>query len=491
MKRTLSLMILLSMLLSVTASCGDSKDNTVDTTADKGISETEPADTAEALALPQELDYTGETVRILDAEGILHGWIEDENGNEGTRLKQAIYEQFLATSELLGVEFEHTDIVPYQDVAGIIRQSVNAGSDDYDFCFTVANQQNALINEGLYLPLSELPYIELENTWWNKEYIDSVSLNTNNPYILFGGITFSSVERCAAVFFNKRLMEDINGLTDEDIYNMVFDGTWTLDKFLELSVNTYQDDGDTVQDFDDIHGLTHNGGTAFNYFAYSAGLEYTTRDEEGYPVINLNNEKVITLCDKLLDIFTGESAIYPTQSGAAYVDKFGAGNALFICNRLFLAGWGQLREMKDDFGIVPFPKLDETVDGYHSVVGDLVQWGAIPVTVKDPVMLSAVAESLAYEGYNRVIPTYYENDLKLKYTRGDVDTASQILDIITEGARTDFLYLNKLGGMGDIFTYVMNSAQNNFSSLYASYSPMAETRLNRLIEADIERTNSK
>lgn len=489
MKKTRLVSLLLALMLLGTA-CGTA--NVTDDSETDVAEATDAPETELTDGLPEDLNYGDKVINILNMQYIISG-PKDYDPNDSSNISQqdaavqeANYYRRLAVEERLGVKLNFIEESTYRNIPNMVRQSVNSGSDDYDMVFTVANQQVTLAQEGLYLPISELPYVNLENPWWNKDYIESVSVNVNNPYILFGDITYNTVQRTCAVFFNKSMLETRLGMTDDDMYDLVLDGKWTIDKMTELASQVYEDDGDAVADAGDIHGLVSWESSAFEWMAFSAGLEFTTRDENGYPILGLNSEKAVELCDKLLSLFNGEHA-FVADSNDGQVNIFAEGRSLFSVNRLFLADWTQLREMKDDYGIIPMPKFDENTNGYHSAVESYVQWGTVPVTTKDPEMVSAVAESMAYEGYLKVMPAYYETALKLKFTRGeDVDTETKIIDLIAKGARTDFLFINKLGGLGDIFVNIYNAGQNNFSSLYASNELAAKGRLAKLIEMDME-----
>ena len=402
-------------------------------------------------------------------------------------MQKANYYRHLAVEERLGVEITFIEETKWANIPNLVRQSVNAGSNDYDMVFTVASDQVYLIQEGLYVPISNLKYVNLEKPWWNKEYISSISVNSDNVYVLFGDITFNTVQRTCAMYFNKRLLDVYLGMSDSDIYEIVLNGEWTLDKLYELASSVYEDDGDGINDVDDVHGVVSFKDCTYDYVAFSAGLEFTSRDENGYPVLALNNERSVDLADKILKIFNGPH-VYKGTSNNDHIEHFTNGKALFLLNRFYVCDWPHMREMVDDYGIIPMPKYDESIDGYHAAVEPLVQWGTVPVTTPDYDMVSAVAESMAFEGYKTVTPTYYETALKLKFTRGeDLDTEAAIIDMIASGARTDFLYMNKLNGLGYIFNYIGNSGQNNFASRYASYELAAKGALNEMIENDINR----
>ena len=483
MKKKTLICLLLALTLAA-ASCGDTSGGN-ETTADTPVT-TEPEVTTEAEilpAIPSDLRFNGKTIRVLESdEKLISG------NNEGEVVSEAVYYRSLAVEEQLGIKFEYTQI-PYREIATTLSNSVNAGSDDFDLVFNPASYNVSLVNSGYYMPISELPYIDLDKPWWNKDYIESVSLKAEKAAILFGDICYNSIERIVGVLFNKDLLAEVKDMNDTDMYQLVIDGKWTLDKYGEISKGVWRDvNGNGEHDKEDIYATTPRAYYAIDWLAYSAGLRFTERDKDGYPVLNMNNERTIDLVDKLLALFVNNDDVleYSLAENKEHTQKFADGGSLFLINRLYCCGWDELRMMKDDFGILPTPKLDETIDGYHSVVGDLVVWGGVPVTATETEAISAAAELLAYEGRQRVTPVYYETALKIKYARDDM--SSQMIDIITSGARTDFLFMNHLGNLGTIFQDIYTNGENTFASLYASYENAALSNLESL-KAELEKNS--
>ena len=66
--------------------------------------------------------------------------------------------------------------------------------------------------------------------------------------------------------------------------------------------------------------------------------------------------------------------------------------------------------------------------------------------------------------------------------------SSQMIDIITSGARTDFLFMNHLGNLGTIFQDIYKNGENTFASLYASYENAALSNLESL-KAELEKNS--
>ncbi len=479
MKKFRFIALLLATML-VAASCNN-------TTGDNGDTDKTPSSgSTDVLGLPEGLDFTGETFRMVTAEGYL-GFLDDyDPAEDSSVIGQAKYKQFMNTSDRLGVEFEYYIAQPFDVATTWIYTAVNSWSDDYDAVFTVDSNVRTMAEMGFFKPVSELPYVNLENPWWSKDYIESVSLDPHDPYLLFGSITYNSIERLVCVTFNKRLMEEIHGLKDTDIYDMVLDGTWTIDKFLELARGIYIDNGDGVNNANDVHGFISSGVDTLVNMVYSSGLDFTGRDEDGFPTLQVNNERTVSLVEKLLQLKNDVSYYDVTKDEyegveLPYAHNFADGKGLFLIQRFYSIG--VCKEMADDYGMVPMPKFDEDTEGYTSIESNLVQWGAVPVTCERVEMTSATLETLAYEGYTHLTPAYFENNLKLRYTRGDLGYESQMLDIIVESVDTDFLYVNSLGGLGNMFKEIFHEGENIFASTYDSYVGVAQMKLDKLIEA--------
>lgn len=483
-KRILSALILSSILLSFTA-CGS---ESAETTAPVTTAAPAVDDTPKELVpdIPDDVTFDG---GIIKAYGMQY-LVEGKNGTEeepSSALSQELYDRNKRVEERLGITFEwiNKNGLDWTEIMkNAVRQSVNSGSADYDVVFSTGTVQFPLVGEGVYLPITELPYVDIDKPWWNRGYMESVSFHAETPYVLYGNLTYNQVERTTAVFANVTQLSNRHNIVAEDLFKLVNDGEWTLDKFTELvNLGYYDENGDTKKNNGDMFGLVYTGD-AVNWVAYGSGLDFSARDEDGFISLNLNTERSVDLADKLVKLFSKNDSVLFMEN-QAHVDAFGQGKSLFVANRLYLAGWQQLREMKDDFIILPFPKYDSSVDGYHGVVENQVQLGCVTTTVKDEdlEMISAALELMSYDGYNTVVPLYYENELKLKYTRNDdIDMQSRMIDIITSGARTDYLFSNGIGSLHSIFKSCVDVGQNNFASLYARLEPQALVRLDQLID---------
>ena len=478
----LSLMLVFLMIAAACATGGPTPSE-----SRKIPTDTEPAgETIPKVGVPDDLTFDGDTIRLYTCEntlGVNPVDFSDEYGGDIVATEQ--HYRMLNIEDRLKIKFEIINTDVHTEMADKVLIASQNGDDLYDIVFSPALNLIPLVYEGIFYGLNELPYVDLSKPWWGVDYIESVSINKNNPFILFGDINWNYLQRCTGTFVNLTLLDDTLNMTSKDLYDIVLEGKWTQDKLYELQSKVYIDaDGNSIKNDGDTFGFIHCGNWFFEYMMFGSGLKFTGRDDTGYPTLALYNEKTFDCIDSVGRFFWGNKTGFMTDK---YADLFGNGQGLFMVNRIFLSDWDALRNMEDPYAIIPVPKYEESSDGYHCVVEKLVQWGVVPMTAQKTDMISAVAELMAYEGYKKVTPAYYETTLKIKRLQDEeeIETAKKIIDIICRGARTDFLYINQLNGMENIFTYVCNSYQNTFTSLYDQHEDAANMKLSELIEFDM------
>lgn len=138
--------------------------------------------------------------------------------------------------------------------------------------------------------------------------------------------------------------------------------------------------------------------------------------------------------------------------------------------------------MDDAYGIVPFPKFDDAQENYYSIAHDIISVMCLPVNCQKVEAASAVLESLAYLGYNDVLPAYYETLLKAKYAR-DAKSA-QMIELIRDNFITDiaYVYSDAFNSMGYACRTMIQAKQENLEAWYTSKETAALTNMKDLIE---------
>ncbi|MGN1346522.1 MAG: hypothetical protein ACI4V1_07030, partial [Eubacteriales bacterium] len=141
-----------------------------------------------------------------------------------------------------------------------------------------------------------------------------------------------------------------------------------------------------------------------------------------------------------------------------------------------------LRTMTVDFGILPYPKMDETQERYYTTVLENVTAMGILTTTKDLEMSGIVMEAMAAYGNKEISPAYYEVALKSKYARDE--ESAEMLNIIKASTWYDFGYINStsLGGINSFFQTVVEKDQE-IVSYWESQKNVVNAGLESLLEA--------
>ena len=495
--RIIAAFIIFAMLFMVFACAKDEKPSS--STADhiSAAEENQPAEEPAELQnpIPKDVTFGGAEIRIVHCtyfpEEQVFMNVESEIGEI---VNDAIYRRDLKVQGDLNVNFKFTEVslVNGGDFKKMVKNSVSSGSDDYDMLIGVQYDCVQLATAGVYANLASAPYIDLDQPWWHAKHIqDELTIGKDTLYFLAGDISLNFIRNMGCAFFNKQVYIDHFGNPD-DMYKLVLDGKWTIDKLDEICRVMYKDlNGDGKPDNDDRYGCGVITSNLTDHFTYAAGTRASARDEQGIPYFMMNNERTVSFTEKLHNLY------YNNEGVRVFASAEDTNNILipgkFMNNELlFDFGWFYiselLRDMKADYGIIPFPKYDESQPTYLSLAHDIVPLYCVPQTCVKTEAVCAVLESMAFESYKTVVPAYYEIALKLKYTRDTAEDAFKIIDIIHDNVTTDFAYVYNyaLNNLGLIMRDLMGSKSADFVSKYEKLEAKAQASLEKLIDTYLQ-----
>jgi len=438
---------------------------------------TEPAETELTADLP-DVKYTGKTIRFLLMDRA-QGDIYTEDHMTSNALHDAVFIRNSTVADRYGIKFEYV-IDTESGVPSRLSTAVKSGSDEYDICFThmVNGANNAINNE--VLPLDELPYVDLSKPWWDKDVNQGFSIK-NHLMMINGDISPYSFNLTACMYFNKKLFDKYDL---EYPYQLVREGKWTLDKLIELTKDfTADKDGDgkiTADGGSDIFGLTAWFlGLPYDFY-YGAGGMIVSKDNDDVPYYDLQVERDTAIYDKIYSVVITNKANYEQSNWNVPHTLFSSGRALFYDASL---GDGELlREMEDEYGILPIPKYSEAQD-YKSFVNGASAMICIPATVKpqNREFVSVILESLASEAYKTVTPVLKETYLKRKYTR-DADSMD-MLDYVIRNRVFDMGYVFLYSNVGSYVRDLLVKGAQNISSTVKSYSRIGPKYVERIVKS--------
>ncbi len=451
MKKLAVFALLLAVLLT---SCGGGSgtEQAAATTAGGAQSSATEAETttlADLYGIKAD-DFGGMKICIFSGEHAEYEYMITEE--TGELVDDAVYARNRSVEELLNVKFTFesannwTASSPFY---GMIRTAVAAGDETYDIvnglnCFT-----NPLIFEGQFRRLDNISTIDLSHPWWVPvELFD----NSHRVYCAFSDASFSLYKELYVIFFNKTILEG-NKLANP--YDLVKSGKWTVDAFMEMAETGAKDlDGDgTIGTANDQLAYMYRSA-ANRGFLTSTECAVIQVNDKGVPAFGPITERLFNVYEKLRPLLKDKNRAYLMDGSSSDYAKISAifleGRALFMTTCLQTVE--AMREMTDDYGIVPMPKYDEAQKDYHSQIATSTSALYLPVTVSAPEKLGSVMEALGFYSQNDVVPTYYENALTFKYARDEEVRA--MLDLVRRDSSTniDFAYSISLSMTNDVIT---------------------------------------
>ncbi|MBR5453165.1 MAG: hypothetical protein IKV54_03720 [Clostridia bacterium] len=443
MKGFFAIVVAVAMLSAVLAGCSsDGAVTPADTTAKGGNTEVTASYATNYVEPINEdlanLDYGGEQFVILH-RGPLYGYWE---GNElfaeeltSEPIKDSIYNRNMMIEELLGVELAEVDAPGYEVIQQKVRTMVGAGDDTYDIVAASAAYGPQLIREGNVYDLYSNgidTYLDTTKPWWPQYWIKEAEI-ADRLYCIAGGPGMSLYKLMVVSYYNKD-MAAANGV--EDLYTVVEEGRWTLDYVAELAADIYRDvNGSSTRDAEDEFGVAIDNYDNTDIFWSGFNMRLVSRDEDGSLVFdNTHGEKIFNAAEKIFSLVYENpgATFYNYQPGSwvpMHTSLFAGGNVMITFLHLQKAEEAALRNMQDEYGILPTPKYDEKQKEYYTYVHDQYSIFMVPITVKDPVMSGAVLEAMAYETYRSVVPAYFDVALKGRYANDP--QSREMIDMIS------------------------------------------------------------
>ena len=442
-------LLALLMLASALASCSDAGSpavtDAVDTTSvEETAAVTDGNERAQIKDNLPALDFEGQEIRILHRDDGADLAIEvTAEASTGDIVNDALYNRQMTVEERLNIKIQDIKIAStihsHVEVVDAIRKSVTAGSDDYDMVLNHMSGTTPLALENMFLDLNSLDYLDFSQPWWAGDFMEQATIN-GSCYYAAGDVSLTLIESMYLVYYNKILYRNY---FEDVLYDTVWDGKWTIDRMMELGRAVYSDvNGDSQYDVGDIYGYSTTNIRLIDALLVGANVPLSERDSDGTPRFIIGeDERTFDFIEAVSSLLNDKQLTWRVQDNADgeidMLNKFAEGTLLFI--PFTPMGASRLRQMEDDFGILPMPKLDETQEAYTTSAHNGFSSVAIPGTCMYPDTVAAVMEALCSESYRYVTPAYYETALKVKYSRDD--ETSQMLDMIRNSVKFDFAYI--------------------------------------------------
>ena len=484
MKRTLAILLASLMLLPTLAACGEVEDP-ADTKPSSQSTASEAEGDIPADELPDNLNYNKEKITFISANAM------DYDDLTGDVVEDAIYERNKAVEERLGVEIS---IIQEDTPIDKVITAVSGGSSDYDVMVELCWRAAPKFTGNYFYNLRNTQYLDFEKPWWNQSFTDVVTYN-DITFGVTGAMVLSLYRRTYVTVFNKNLFTDAN---QPFLYEHVENDSWTLDKQASLAPLFHRDNGNSQKDKEgDIYGFVSNDFIFVDPYWASCEVEIIRKDKEGDYEWVFETAKLHDMAEKVLALYygTGDAAYIENddyQAETTVMTIFSNGYAAMGTMVIQMLEDGAMREMTQEYGVVPIPKYNEDQTTYYSQMHDGFTIACFPNTVKSDRanMLSAVLEAMSSISYRIVRPVYYETTLRTKLAQDPQSAA--MMDIIVNNTVIDagFVYSHSMGSFHQGFQQLVDGGKNDAVSRYKRMTTSAQRSLEKLI-TELDKLASK
>lgn len=486
-KRILAL-LLSALMLSSAAACSES---TVETeSGSKSAAESGSASETETSIeylddLPDDLNFEGAEIRFLAASGYGTVWVNIEEDDMSDPVVEASWKKNNILEDRLNVKIVEPYTISKDDFNATAKNSVQANSDDYDIYKAYARFNMEIAAEGMMKNLDKVNYLDFSKNYWNEQYVENLTYN-NIIYWSGGSISNSYIGNARVLFANMSLWNRY--FPSDDLYEMVMSGNWVLDEFKTRIQNIYVDsNGDGLRGLEDTYGfVSDTGAGTTNCLMFGAGMAFTKYDYPGVPALDIDSEHNLAVFDFYHNfLYNDTNVLYGDAVGGLETEVFARGDVLFLNSQV---GWidDNIRNMEDDFYLIPAPKYDTLQEEYRVTQQDGFKVVGIPITVSEEKIdaVGAALEGMASLASSLVYPAYYETTLKDKYSRSP--EAQELVDLIYDSIIADFClgWCDSVGYMGNstLQIYASNIMRDSITSVLAKNMKVYEKGLAQLLE---------
>ena len=237
-----------------------------------------------------------------------------------------------------------------------------------------------------------------------------------NIFAFYANIRFRAYAFCFEVFRPQ--------LADQfkiDVYDVVRQGKFTFDWVYQTGQLAQSDlNGDTnIDTADDRFGFIVESLNLIHMIS-AAGEKLARTNQKGEPELSINS-KVVDIAQRYVEVINDTDAVISVQD---YRIKSGGPASVFNPGRAFfwitnLQRMNAARSFEVDFGMVPFPKWEESDEYIAPMNGYWDSWLMVPATNDELDRTGNIVEALGYYSKELVTPAFIETSVTTKALRDD------------------------------------------------------------------------
>lgn len=458
--RITAILLATLMLISSLVACGGGKTGDNEATTAQGttvaggdatttVGETEaPEPTLEDTLGFAQTDYEGYVFNMLIAETDAYEHLADTL--TGDLVNDAVYARNMQVEEFFNIDLQIKAMpcawADRQAFTAEVSKQVMAGDPTWDMVIGQSAVMCTGLDSDYYLNIAEMPYMDLSKNWWISDQYEKLEIN-GKLFGAYGDMNLSLYGDMHGIFFSSTIITE-NKM--ESPYELVKNNQWTLEKMLQMAEQA-------GGELDGVAGASKEGDrigiigidNPMRAFGTCLGCEIVTRGEDGSLVFPASpSEKHVDFYAKVSGAFADGSynLKFKNDTYEESLQILAENRVLFVPSYLNYISNEILRDMESDFGILPYPKYDETQENYISQIATGATCTCFPQNIAKPELSAQVANYMGYLGLESLVGTYFETYLQER--------------------------LSRTPEMQDMLTLIRETATANLTTVYAAlFSP--------------------
>ncbi len=461
--------LLAALMLFSFVSCQNNDKTQPKDPASNGPSE--PSNDENLKYKPQiDKKFNGETIKFFMNSGDnlnVRSIVLGEDDDPDYEVNQAVVQRNDKVQNELGVKIELAGTAAMQGTVEFLQPVLASKAYAYDVVglyqyfdlgLALGDSVGSFYN---YLSMPEGSYINVDAPYWNRQLLDTLSYK-NVAFYITGDLSQSTLGTMYVSFVNGVMWDQFKSQIKElessggydSVYDIVKNGYWTLDLWMDISNLVYSDTNNNDKiDAEDRIGVLSLDNNINNIMpdmlAAGSHVTYSSFDDEGKPKCAFNSPSNRAFAEKMYRLMCEcrTANLSYTELAAeeiSVMDIFAQGNSLITTQRLYQAE-SVLSDMEQSFYILPLPMFDHNqfnknsnTLGYATQLHDSVCQFAICKAIGDEKLpaVTATMELMGYYSMTMVSPVYFDKMLKDRYTRNEED--KEMIDLTRAGIYSDF-----------------------------------------------------
>ena len=410
--------------------------------------------------IPSE-DFNGYTFRVLvSSDSGQTGWHNTITPEtlEGCAYREAVFERNRLVTEMLNISISEC----IGEVTSIAVSDKYAEDGTMDLICPDLESAASLSRKGVLSDLRQREELRLDMPWWDPASIRDLSVG-DRLFFAESDLNLQFVDVTYTLFYNRDLTEELNL---EDPCALVRRDEWTFDRMTEMvRAATKDTDGNNIMEApNDSFGIVVSGYTSVALLS-GACERLIIPDGTGGYTPNLNSDAVLSIAEKARNLLEekGTAITWRYEGLDPFVIEDNTvynGHSLFCEKRL--CQFNKLKQSGILFGIVPWPKMNETQQTY----GNGAYWFrqvtlccAMPRSVEDKHRTALIVEALATASRGEMLNRYY-----CSLYEDDPD-CYEMLKILDEGRLYDLGFIFGWGEIASAYSEIASDSKQDIDAV--------------------------